>query len=225
MGPKRPLGKVYRCSARHSPKSDKDVNEDTRIWPSGAGCTVNCMYTLDKLFLKSQPLADRRRAVFHCKQRIRQKMSQLITKKENERFATNTADMTQDDFFVKAILEMCTDPELSKRFCEVKTNELTWEKLRDVAETYERATASDKRAMMINSNRRNGRKNKSTQGTSTKQCYRCNKKGHTAKDRRTDKKKLYCKFCRAKGHASEACKKEKAKSNGNQKSGNTHKAR
>ena len=43
--------------------------------------------------------------------------------------------MTQDDFFVIAILEMCTDPELSKRFCEVKTDELTWEKLRDVAET------------------------------------------------------------------------------------------
>ena len=51
--------------------------------------------------------------------------------------------MTQDDFFVIAILKMCTDPELSKRFHEVKTNELTWEKLRDVAETYERATASN----------------------------------------------------------------------------------
>ena len=45
--------------------------------------------------------------------------------------------MTQDDFFVIAILEMCTDPELSKRFREVKTDELTWEKLREVAETYE----------------------------------------------------------------------------------------
>ena len=51
--------------------------------------------------------------------------------------------MTQDDFFVIAILKMCTDPELSKRFREVKTDELTWEKLRDVAKTYERATASD----------------------------------------------------------------------------------
>ena len=90
------------------------------------------MYALDKLFLKSQPLVDRRRAVFHCEQTIGQKMSQLITKKEN-----NTADMTQDDFFVIAILEMCTDPELSKRFREIKTDELTWEKLRDVAETYE----------------------------------------------------------------------------------------
>ena len=71
-------------------------------------------------------------------------MSQLIAEKENERFAANTTDI--------AILEMCTDPELSKRFREVKTNELTWEKLRDVAETYERATASDARAMMVNSN-------------------------------------------------------------------------
>ena len=44
--------------------------------------------------------------------------------------------MTQDDFFVIALLEMCTDPELSKRFCEVKTDELTLEKLRDVAESY-----------------------------------------------------------------------------------------
>ena len=92
---------------------------------------------------------------------IGQKMSQLITEKENERFAANTADMTQDYFFVIAILEMCTDPELSKRFREVKTDELTWEKLRDVAETYELATASDNRAMMVNSNRRNGRKNQS----------------------------------------------------------------
>ena len=64
-------------------------------------------------------------------------MSQLIAEKENERFAANTADMTQDDFFVIAILEMCTDPELSKRFREVKTDELTWEKLKDVAEVYE----------------------------------------------------------------------------------------
>ena len=81
---------------------------------------------LDKLFLKSQPLADRRRAVFYCKQTAGQKMSQLITEKDNERFAANTADMTQDDFFVIAILEMCTNPELSKRFREVKTDELTW---------------------------------------------------------------------------------------------------
>ena len=54
-------------------------------------------------------------------------MSQLITEKENERFTANTADMTQDDFFVIAILEMCTDPELSKRFRDVKTDELTWD--------------------------------------------------------------------------------------------------
>ena len=64
-------------------------------------------------------------------------MSQLITEKDNDRFAANTADMTQDDFFVIAILEMCTDPELSKRFREVKTDELTWEKLREVADAYE----------------------------------------------------------------------------------------
>ena len=62
-------------------------------------------------------------------------MSQFITEKENKRFAANTADMRQDDFFVIAILEMCTDPELSKRFREVETDKLTWEKLRDVAET------------------------------------------------------------------------------------------
>ena len=59
--------------------------------------------------------------MFHCKQTIGQKMSQLITEKENERFAANTADMTQDDFFVIAILEMCTDPELSNRFREGET--------------------------------------------------------------------------------------------------------
>ena len=69
--------------------------------------------------------------MFHCKQTIGQKMSQLIIEKENEPFVANTADMTQDDFFVIAILEMCTDPELSKRFREVKTDELTWERLRD----------------------------------------------------------------------------------------------
>ena len=85
-------------------------------------------------------------------------MSQIITEKENESFAANTADITQDDFFIKAILEMSTDPELSKRFREVKTDELTWEKLRDVAKTYKRATASDARAMMVNSNGRYGRR-------------------------------------------------------------------
>ena len=114
---------------------------------------------------------------------------------------------------------MCTDPELSKRFREVKTDELTWERLKDVAETYERATASDARAMMVNSNGRYGRKN---QGTDIKTC---NKKCHMSKDCRINKEKLYCKFCKAKGHASEACKKQKAKSKGIQRSGNTHKAR
>ena len=84
---------------------------------------------------------------------------------------------------------MCTDPELSKRFCEVKTNELTWEKLKDVAEVYERATASDNWAMLVNSNKKNWKKNQSTQGTSTKQCFRCNRKGHTARECRTDKKR------------------------------------
>ena len=64
---------------------------------------------------------------------------------------------------------MCTDPELSKRFREVKTNELTWERLKDVAEKYERATASDARAMMVNSNNRFGKRN---QSTGIKTCYR-----------------------------------------------------
>ena len=50
-----------------------------------------------------------------------------------------------------------------------------------------------------------------------------NRKGHTSKECRTDKEKLFCKHCKAKGHASDACK--KAKSNGNQRSGNPHKAR
>ena len=58
--------------------SDRDINEETRIWPAAADCTINCMHAMDKLFLKSQPLADRRRAVFHCKQTAGQKMSQLI---------------------------------------------------------------------------------------------------------------------------------------------------
>ena len=97
--------------------------------------------------------------------------------------------MMQDGFFVIVILEMCTDPELSKRFHEVKTDELTWEKLRDVAETYKRATASDARAIMVNSNGRYGRRNQSTQGTGIKTCYRYSKKGHTSKDCRTDKEK------------------------------------
>ena len=54
---------------------------------------------------------------------------------------------------------MCTDPELSKRFCEVKTNKLTWEKLKDVAEVYKRATASDNKAMMVNSKKKNRKRN------------------------------------------------------------------
>ena len=137
---------------------DREINEDTRIWPREPGCTINCIHALDKLFLKNQLLADRRRAIFHCKQAIGQKMSQLIAEKENERFTANTADMTQDDHFVIAILEMCTDPELSKRFREVKADELTWKKLKDVAEVYERTTASDNRAMLVNSNRKNWKK-------------------------------------------------------------------
>ena len=104
----------------------------------------------------------------------------------------------------------------------MKTDDLTWEKLREVAETYERATASDTRAMMVNSGNKLGKRG---QGTSTKTCYRCNRKGHTSKECRTDKEKLFCKHCKAKGHASDACRKNKAKSNGNQRSGNPHKAR
>ena len=34
--------------------SDRDINEETRIWPA-AGCTTNCMHALDKLFLKVSP--------------------------------------------------------------------------------------------------------------------------------------------------------------------------
>ena len=107
---------------------------------------------------------------------------------KRERFAANTADMTQDDFFVIAILEMCTDLELSKRFREVKTGELTWEKLRDVAEVYERVTASDNRVILVNSNKKNWKKNQNTQSTGTKQCFRCNRKGHEARECRTDKR-------------------------------------
>ena len=51
----------------------------------------------------------------------------------------------------------------------MKTDDLTWEKLREVAEMYERATASDTRAMMVNSNNRFGKR---SQGTSIKTCYR-----------------------------------------------------
>ena len=86
-------GHLEKCVDAHlgtALTSDKDINEDTRIWPAGAGCTINCIHALDKLFLNSQPLADRRRAIFHCKQTVGQKMSLLITEKENERFVANT---------------------------------------------------------------------------------------------------------------------------------------
>ena len=148
-------------------------------------------------------------------------MLELIADKENERFAANTADMAQDDYFVIAILEMCTDLELSKRFREVKANELTWEKLKDVAEVYKRVTASDNRAMMVNSNKKNWKKNQNAQTTSTKQCWRCNRKGHITKECKTDK------FCKAKGYVSEACKKEKEKNwnNGTSRPNNARKAR
>ena len=87
---------------------------------------------------------------------------------------------------------MCTDPELSKRFREVKTDELTWESYweNSLGRTHERATASDARAMMVNSNDRFGKRNQGTQGTGIKTCYRCNKKSHTSKECRTNKEKL-----------------------------------
>ena len=81
-------GHLEKCVDAHlgtALTSDKDINEDTRIWPAGAECTVSCIYALGKLFLKIQPLADRKRAIFHCKQTFGQKVSQLITEKENER--------------------------------------------------------------------------------------------------------------------------------------------
>ena len=96
-----------------------------------------------------------------------------------------------------------------------------------MAEVYERATASDNRAMLVNSNRKNWKKNQNAQTTSTKQWWRCNRKSHAVKECGTDKDKLYCKFCNAKGHISEACRREKEKSrnNGTPKSSNTHKVR
>ena len=91
-------GHLEKCVDAHlgtALTSDKDINKDTRIWPAAAGCTINCIHALDKLFLKSQPLVDRRRAIFHCKEAIGQKMSQLIAAKEKKRFAANTADMNR----------------------------------------------------------------------------------------------------------------------------------
>ena len=81
-------GHLEKCVDAHlgtALTGDKDINKDTRIWTAGAGCTMNCIYALDKLILKSQPLADRRRAIFHCKQTIGKRMSQLIAEKENKR--------------------------------------------------------------------------------------------------------------------------------------------
>ena len=183
-------GHLEKCVDAHlgtAITSDKDINEDTRIWPAGAGCTINNIHVLNKLFLKSQPLAADGEPYSTASRRSGRKCPSLS---------------------VIAILEMCTDPELSKRFREVKTNEFTWDKLKEVVEVYERATASDNRAMLVNSNKKNWKKNQSKQGTSTKQCFRCNRKSHSARECRTYKEKLYYKFCKAKGHVSEACKKE-----------------
>ena len=96
-----------------------------------------------------------------------------------------------------------------------------------MAEVYERATASDNRAMMVNSNKKNWKKNQNAPATNKKQCWRCNRKGHITKECKTDKDKLYYKFCNAKGHVFEACKKEKEKNrkNGTSRPNNTHKAR
>ena len=78
--PKKETGHLEKCVDANLGRvltSNRDINEDTRIWTAAAGCTINCIHALDKLFLKSQPLADRRRAIFHCKQTIGQKTSQL----------------------------------------------------------------------------------------------------------------------------------------------------
>ena len=49
-------GHLEKCVDAHISTAltgDKDVNEHARIWPAAAGCTVNCIHALDKLFLKS----------------------------------------------------------------------------------------------------------------------------------------------------------------------------
>ena len=49
-------GHLEKCVDAHlgtALTSNRDINEDTRIWPEAAGCTVNCIHALDKLFLKS----------------------------------------------------------------------------------------------------------------------------------------------------------------------------
>ena len=52
------LEKCIDAHLRTALTGEKDINEDTRIWPTGPCCTINCIYALNKVFLKSQPLAD-----------------------------------------------------------------------------------------------------------------------------------------------------------------------
>ena len=146
-------GHLEKCVDTHLSTAltgDKDINEDTRIWPAEPGCTVNCIHTLDKLFLKSQtesniPLQTGSRPEnvrANCQKRKR-KIRGQHSRHDPRRLLHHSH--LRDVHRHGAI----------KKVPGVKANDLTWEKLKDIAEVYKRATTLDNKAMIVNSNKIN----------------------------------------------------------------------
>ena len=150
---------------------------------------------VEREFMKTHPLLNRRVAFLTMKQPEGQQMSEfLVTFKQSGKEA-DVDTMTIEELKATLIIGSCSNKELRTKLLEMRpatANKPTVPELEQVVAAFEARKASED---LLNNGSRSRRAD-SSQG----KCHRCQQKGHFVKDCTVPKWQLECKVCGTKGH-------------------------
>ena len=150
---------------------------------------------VEKEFMKTHPLLNRRVSFLTLKQPEGQLMSEhLVTFKQSGKEA-DVDSMSPEDLKATLIISSCTNKELTTKLLELTpavADKPTVAELEKVITDYEARKTSEE---LLNPNSRSRRVD-----AGKGKCHRCQQKGHFIRDCKVPKDQLECKVCNTKGN-------------------------
>ena len=150
---------------------------------------------VEAVFMMAHPLLNRRVAFFNMKQAEGQPMSEHIIALKLAALEADVDSMSAEDHKASRIISSCTEGELLTKLLDMKPavdNKPTVVELEKVVADFEARKISE--GLLIGG----GAKSRRVKNDKDK-CWKCQQKGHFARECTFPKDKLQCKICNTKG--------------------------